>query len=141
MYYDPFSEFYTWIGIALLIGGLIAVLKIGAWVWLATRVFHRPAPPSYEPPTHSADSLKKWLSVIATVLGIISTTVGLVKGCQPNRRETPSGYQQPPQQPYEIGSACCTYGGNCMLMAPAPVGSVCTCFDLMGNMAQGTVCR
>jgi hypothetical protein len=148
--YDPFSELYTVIGVMLLVGGLVAAFKIGAWVWLMGRIFHRPgypvARPESAPAPSSADSIKKWLSVLAAVLGIVSTCVGLLKGCKDDDKREPTAAPYQPYQPiYEqpiYGGSCCTPVGTCPLMTgPAIVGTYCTCMDMMGNMAVGTICR
>jgi hypothetical protein len=146
-----FTGFYIMMGLGLLVAGLVGLLKLGLWFWIATRVFHRvPPQPLYQPqmypavqaPPSSAKSIKAWLGVIATVLGILTTTVGLVKECSPSQNQTQPaspGYQPPQQQ--RMGTACCIQGGACPLMMPEPVGGYCICMDMFGNSAAGTVCH
>jgi hypothetical protein len=149
---DPFDQFYTLIGLGLIIGGLIVALKIGAWVWFMTRVLHKPVEnyPTRSTENASApDTIKKWLSVVAAVLGIISTTVGLTKSCgtgtqaqpQPVQQFVPGQPQIIPVQPTTMSAICCTAAGNCPMMMTGPVGSACFCADIYGNMAQGSVCQ
>ena len=141
MYYsDPFDQVYTLVGLGLIVAGLIVALKIGAWVWFMTRVFHKPVE-SYPARSESAatpDTIKKWLSVVATALGIISTTVGMTKGCGSAQ---PQPVQQIVPDQQQLGAICCTYAGNCPLMMNGPIGSTCVCADMFGNVAQGSVCQ
>lgn len=146
-----FTGFYILMGVGLLFAGLIALLKLGLWFWVMTHVFHRPGPYRSEPeeapkaPAPSS-SIKTWLGIIATALGIVTTSVGLVKECKPESKshETPSGPVYAPAVTPSVptlGGFCCTYAGNCPLMMAAPVNTTCTCMDMLGNMAQGTVCQ
>ena len=135
---------YILVGIGFLLAGLIAMAKIGLWFWLLTNFFsppghQRPAPP----PKPASSSIKTWLSIIATVLGIVSTSVGLLKKCEsePQRQPPRRDYEETRIVVPERGQICCTHVGNCQMMMPAQVGVTCTCFDILGNMAQGEVCR
>lgn len=77
--------FYLAIGIGLLFLTLGAALKIGLWVWIATRILGRhPRQYENEPVAYrgsATNGLKKWLTIIGATLGIVSTTVGLMQGC------------------------------------------------------------
>lgn len=107
---------------------------------------------------------KKTLGIIAAAIGVISATVGLVKECRPEANGAPAyappqpQYQQPqyqqapppqPQYPQAqpvqqpvYSTTCCTAVGNCLMMDGAqPVGGQCFCFDMLGQMASGTVCQ
>jgi hypothetical protein len=54
---------------------------------------------------------------------------------------TPPNYTPvTPPQP-TLSAMCCTYAGNCPMMMVGQVGMVCTCMDVFGNVAQGTVCQ
>lgn len=137
------TGFYIIIGIGLLFSALIAALKIGLWVWVATRIFGRPVQQYQDEPVarpgSAANGIKKWLTIIATVLGIVSTTVGLLEKCEDDPEPQPVRYIQPVRH-YQTGTRCCTPQATCMMMAPAQVGSVCTCVGAFG-MFQGTVCK
>lgn len=138
------TGFYILLGIGLLVGGLVALLKIGLWIWIMTHFFHRSAPyqePARTAPQSAPKSIKAWLGVIATVLGILTTTVGLVKECSPSQEKPSQPAQQNYYQPPQAGNQCCTPAGRCMLMMTANVGMTCTCMDLYGNFAQGSVCQ
>jgi hypothetical protein len=136
------TDFYIIIGLVMLVGAVGAALKIGLWVWIMTAVFRR-NPQQYidEPVVRpgGAGSIKKWLTILSTVLGIISTTVGLLEKCE----DDPVVHQNHHTQPYrptQVGSRCCTPYGACAMLMPATVGSVCTCMGMAG-MAQGRVCQ
>lgn len=138
-------DFYLIFGAVILVVALGAALKIGLWVWVMTRIFGRP-PQQYldEPVARSggAGSVKKWLAILGTVLGIISTSVGLVEKCS-NDDPEPVRYIMPPRpQPMQqrLGQRCCTPSVSCMMVAPGLVGSVCTCVGFAG-MIEGRVCE
>ena len=110
---------------------------------------------------------KKTLGILAGVIGVVTATVGLVRECAPERGGMPAYqapqpsyqepsyqapsyqqpvYQPPPQaQPVQqpvYSSTCCSSAGNCMMMTGAEmVGAQCFCFDMLGQMAAGTVCQ
>jgi hypothetical protein len=144
------------VGAMLLLGGLVAVVKVWMWVWLVGRMTHHPSPPRTAVPT-SLDSFKKFLALISTLLGIVTTCVGLVRECgwMPDREEsrpaTPAVSPPPAAAPtfeYQIDDVyqpppssmvCCTAMGNCMMVYPAVVGTQCFCTGMMGA-AVGTVC-
>jgi hypothetical protein len=91
------------IGLVLVAAGIMAVVKVGRWVFGPSRTRRsREAPPDAGAASHGS-SLKGWLGVISTILGIVSTSVGLVTSCQPQRTEPSpeAAYQspQPSQQP------------------------------------------
>jgi hypothetical protein len=140
------TMFWVIIGLGLLFSALVAALKIGLWVWIATRFFGRPEPPmtTYDRqpvvrPKSFLDGLKKWLTIIGAVLGIISTTVGLVKGCEDDPPDT--GRLIMPHQPQKIGYRCCTPQATCQLFTGGmPVGSPCTCVGMFGGIS-GRVCE
>lgn len=137
------TDFYLIIGLVVLVGAVGAALKIGMWVWIMTSIFGRPQQQYRDEPvvrSGGSGALKKWLTIIATILGIISTTVGLVEKCggeEPRYDDRGGRYVQPVQQ---FGSRCCTPHVTCPMMTPGLVGSVCTCVG-MGGVSQGTVCR
>jgi hypothetical protein len=136
------TEVYIIVGLVFLLSGLIAALKIGMWFWIATRIFGRPGQQYQQAPIatvgSAANGLKKWLSIIVTVLGIISTTIGLVEKCGGDS-ETPPVYNITPYtQPMTLGSRCCTPHGACVLITGAiPIGSPCTC----NLVVAGRVCQ
>ena len=152
MLYDPFGEFYALIGLLLLVVGISAVIKIWAGVWIATHLFHRTFPAAHasepEPKAHAADGVKKWISVIAAGLGAVSTAAALLKDCrgdEERRTNSSPSYSQPvvvqPVQPQQ-GTICCTQMGQCQIIIGAGVmGALCTCTDMLGNVAMGTICR
>jgi hypothetical protein len=40
-----------------------------------------------------------------------------------------------------FGTRCCFPGGACSMFAPDILGGPCLCWDMVGNMAAGTVCQ
>lgn len=153
------TAFLILVGAMLLLGGLVAVAKVGMWVWLVSRVTHRPVP---ERETSSPlDGVKKLLAVISTALGIVATSVGLARECgwmprheEPVRErviEVPSRGAEFPGDPRwsedvvepvvpTASMTCCTSVGSCVMMDGAyPVGSPCYCASYMGPVA-GVVC-
>jgi len=149
------SAFLVLVGAMLLLGGLIAVVKVGMWVWLVSRVTHRPLPPREE--TGSLDGIKKLLAVVSTALGIVATCVGLARECGwilsqaepvrervievpvPREEEIPVRWQEDIVPTPTTSMMCCTPMGNCVMVYPAPVGSQCFCAGMMGAVA-GMVC-
>lgn len=150
------STIFLIFGLFLLLAGIGAALKIGAWVWIITRATKtgreslRATPQDYAPQAAApvqakSGGLKKHLTIISLILGIISTTVGLVKDCAEEEpqiyRQVPVQPQPIPQQPVYTSTVCCTGAGSCVLMTgPMPVGSACVCIDAMGNTIPGQVC-
>ena len=155
------------LGLVMLVAAFGFLLKIGMWVWIASHLSHNyePPPDLSDGPDSGLDAMKKTLGVIAAAIGVITATVGLVKECTPDTGRA-SPYQQPaPQQPayqqpayqqpatqqpaYQqpvqqdvYSTTCCSTAGNCMMMDGAqPVGGECFCFDMLGQMATGTVCQ
>jgi hypothetical protein len=170
------TGFYIWIGVGLLLAGVVGLVKLGLWVWIMTRVFHHPtpappAPAAAEPSGGTASTAKAWLGVIAAALGIVTTVAGLLKECGPAKPAsngsvsngpsytpvtppsytpvtppsytpvTPPSYTPVTPPPPTLSAMCCTYAGNCHMMMVGQVGMVCTCMDMFGNIAQGTVCQ
>ena len=91
---------------------------------------------------------KKTLGILAGVIGVVTATVGLVRECAPERGGMPAyqapqpSYQEPSYQQPVYSSTCCSSAGNCMMMTGAEmVGAQCFCFDMLGQMAAGTVCQ
>ncbi|MHC4507744.1 MAG: hypothetical protein ACYTAO_02155 [Planctomycetota bacterium] len=138
------TDLYIIFGLVVLAGAIGAALKIGLWVWIMTAVFRR-HPQQYidEPVVRpgGAGTVKKWLAILGTILGLVSTTMGILEKCEDDD-PVQHHYTQPYRPTHRVimGQKCCTQYGQCVMMAPAVVGSVCTCFGLAG-MAQGTVCR
>jgi len=136
-----FSEVYLLFGAFLLIAGLGFALKVGIWVWVATRFFGRPAPaPAPESSPSTIDNFKKWLAIISTVLGIISTSVGLLEKCNPSSATKPAVAPYTSPVAPSVASYCCTPQGRCMMMIALTPGSVCTCVGMFGAF-QGTACN
>ena len=133
------------IGICLLFAALGAALKIGLWVWIMTRIFGRPPQQYMDAPVArrgGAGGVMKWLTILGTILGIVSTTVGLVEKCDKDDPE-PVRYVMPPRpEPMRptLGQRCCTPTVSCPMMMPGQIGSVCTCVGMMG-MIEGRVCE
>jgi hypothetical protein len=139
-----FTGFWLIIGIGLLFSALVAALKIGLWVWIATRLLGRPVQQYQDEPVarrgSAANGIKTWLTIIATVLGILSTTVGLLEKCNEPEPVVPA-YTPRRTPTTTYGYRCCTSIGNCPMMTGGmPMGSVCTCMGL-GGFAQGRVCQ
>jgi hypothetical protein len=139
------TAFWLVIGLGLLFSAMVAMVKVGLWVWIVSLVLGRPPQYRGAPAIRSAsvaDGLKKWLTIVATILGIISTTVGLVKGCEEESAPVfiPSG-QTAQYWPQRNGYRCCTDQGACdLLFGTMPVGSPCLCTMLLVQL-QGTVCE
>lgn len=156
----------TIIGLGLLLAALGAALKIGFWVWLVSRLTPRgreqrrlavtqpptstlplgaPAAPAAR--SSGLDTTKKVVTIVAAVLGIVSTTAGLVKDCTEEPEPAPHVYPAPqPQpgvqpQPVYQSSTCCAGGVSCVMMnGPQALGTACVCFDAWGNTVPGQVC-
>jgi hypothetical protein len=139
------TVFWLVLGLGLLFSALVAMLKVGLWVWIVSLVLGRP--PQYQTAlvvrsASMANGLKKWLTIVATILGTISTTVGLVKGCEEASAPVfiPSG-QTAQYRPQRNGYRCCTDQGTCdLLFGTMPVGSPCLCTVELVQL-QGTVCE
>lgn len=133
-------DFYLIIGVSMLFVALGAALKIGLWVWVMTRIFGRPPQQYMDAPVvrrGGAGGVAKWLTILGTVLGIISTTVGLVEKC--GKEDKVSVRYVMPEQP-QLGSRCCTPMAICPMVQPGQIGSVCTCVGWAG-MIEGKVCE
>lgn len=136
-YHSSVTDFYIIIGLVMLVGAIGAALKIGLWMWIASAFFGRQTP-APSPASSTADNLKKWLTIVATILGIVSTSVGLLEKCgnSGSQNVTPSYVPET-----RMGIRCCTSIGACPMMTGAqPVGSVCTCMGMAG-FVQGRICQ
>lgn len=141
-----FTGLYVMIGVGFLLAGVVALLKVGLWFWIMTQFFgHPPARSRRPPPESPAKSIKTWLGIVSAVLGIATTTVGLVKECSP---EKPSQSQQQyddydDYQPYRrAGTICCSGMGECpIVLGGGEIGTFCTCSNILGEVAGGTICR
>jgi hypothetical protein len=147
---DPFGSMYVLIGIGLLLTGVAAAAKIGMWFWFMSslgRMLHHQNP-QYAPASArpSGAPFMKFVSAASTILGLISTCVGLVKECSPEQRDPETQHagifnvsQSSDSAPKALG-ACCTPIGNCSLPAGSPVGQACYCPSFVGPM-PGSVCN
>ena len=140
-------------GLVMLVAAFGFLLKVGLWVWIASHLSrsHEIPVSAPEPSSSGLDGMKKTLGVIAAAIGVITATVGLVKECSPNTGSAAAYQPQPMQQPtYQqpvqpmqqpvYSMTCCSSAGNCMMMDGAQlVGGQCFCFDMLGQMATGTV--
>lgn len=139
--FDLSAGVWLIVGFGLLSAALAGALKVGLWFWFLSRLTgQQPQRPS--PRASSEGGVMKWLTVIATVLGIISTSVGLLEKCG-GSSPTPAVQTQPYTTPTTntIGYRCCTSMGACpMIMGGQAVGSVCTCMGMAGYV-QGRVCQ
>jgi len=156
----------TLVGLGLLLAALGAALKIGFWVWLASRLTRRgreeqrvaatqfpthahAAAAAAPPATRNSglDTTKKIVTIVAAILGIVSTTVGLVKDCSDEPESSapayPSAEPRPGVEPRPVyqSTTCCAVGVSCVILnGPQPLGSVCVCIDALGNTVPGRVC-
>jgi hypothetical protein len=82
------------------------------------------------------------LACLGTVLVVLPHVTGGKDTPEPNIPGLygPLGPTGPSTQDY--GSRCCIDAVNaCPMALPAAVGASCLCMDVMGNMANGSVCK